>query len=342
MDVPVPQSTWIVRERPLHMEVPVPQSTWIVRERPLHMEVPVPQSTWIVRERPLHMEVPVPQSTWIVRERPLHMEVPVPQSTWIVRERPLHMEVPVPQSTWIVRERPLHMEVPVPQSTWIVRERPLHMEVPVPRSTWIVRERPLHMEVPVPQSHGLCESGQHMEQHMDCARAAIAQVPPRSTGMCRPLHMEVPVPPHALPPIRHRHHIVLRHISPISTEQSENTSVAPTAPMTWMARLNRVFGIDLSVCPKFGGKLRVIGEVTEPKAIARILEHAKQRGRHERDPRAPPLLLASLFHLQHVRPALSLAAGLAHWTVRSDFGPVACRATTRRLVGLHRHSLHSA
>ena len=84
---------------------------------------------------------------------------------------------------------------------------------------------------------------------------------------------------------RHRHHIVLRHISPISTEQSENTSVAPTAPMTWMARLNRVFGIDLSVCQKCGGKLRVIGEVTEPKAIARILEHAKQRGRHERDPR---------------------------------------------------------
>ncbi len=75
--------------------------------------------------------------------------------------------------------------------------------------------------------------------------------------------------------------------------------------MTWMARLNRVFGIDLSVCPKCGGKLRVIGEVTEPKAIARILEHAKQRGRHERDPRAPPLLLASLFHLQHIRPALS-------------------------------------
>ena len=177
--------------------------------------------------------------------------------------------------------------------------------------TWMCRCR---------KAHGLCESGHctwkcRCREAQGCARAANA---------------------------RHRHHIVLRHISPISTEQSENTSVAPTAPMTWMARLNRVFGIDLSVCQKCGGKLRVIGEVTEPKAIARILEHAKQRGRHERDPRAPPLLLASLFHLQHVRPALSLAAGLAHWTVRSDFGPVACRATTRRLVGLHRHSLHSA
>jgi len=62
--------------------------------------------------------------------------------------------------------------------------------------------------------------------------------------------------------------------------------------MTWMARLNRVFGVDLSVCRKCGGDLRVIGEVTDPKTIARILEHAKQRGRHERGPRAPPVLLA--------------------------------------------------
>ena len=114
---------------------------------------------------------------------------------------------------------------------------------------------------------------------------------------------------------RHRHLIVPRHISPISTEQSENTSVAPTAPMTWMARLNRVFGIDLSVCPKCGGKLRVIGEVTDPKTIARILEHAERRERRERGPRAPPVLLESLFHLQHVQfkaLALSLAAGLVH------------------------------
>ncbi len=48
--------------------------------------------------------------------------------------------------------------------------------------------------------------------------------------------------------------------------------------MTWMARLNRVFAIDLSVCPKCGEKLRVIGEVTEPKAIARILEYVQARG----------------------------------------------------------------
>ena len=37
------------------------------------------------------------------------------------------------------------------------------------------------------------------------------------------------------PNARHRHLIVPRHPSPASTEQSNSTSEAPTAPMTWMA-----------------------------------------------------------------------------------------------------------
>ncbi len=45
--------------------------------------------------------------------------------------------------------------------------------------------------------------------------------------------------------------------------------------------------------PNCGGRLRVIGEVTEPKTIARILEHVKAREHHEHTPRAPPVLLAS-------------------------------------------------
>ncbi|TDJ21024.1 MAG: hypothetical protein E2O65_00820 [Gammaproteobacteria bacterium] len=78
-----------------------------------------------------------------------------------------------------------------------------------------------------------------------------------------------------------------------STAQSDNTTEPPCAPMTWMARLKRVFDIDISVCPNCGGQLRVIGEVTEPKTIARILAHVKARERHEHAPRAPPVLLAS-------------------------------------------------
>ena len=92
------------------------------------------------------------------------------------------------------------------------------------------------------------------------------------------------------PNARRRHLIVPR---PSRTEQSDNTAVASTAPMTWMTRLNRVFGIDIPTCPKCGGKLRVIGQVTDPNVIARILEHVKPRDTHEREARAPPLSLAT-------------------------------------------------
>ena len=86
---------------------------------------------------------------------------------------------------------------------------------------------------------------------------------------------------------------MLRRPSPASTEQSKSTREAPTAPMTWMARLNRVFGIDIETCPQCGGKLRIIAPVTNPNAIARIVRHVEQRERHDPHPRAPPVLLAS-------------------------------------------------
>ncbi|MFT5394512.1 MAG: hypothetical protein ACI8PT_004723 [Gammaproteobacteria bacterium] len=48
----------------------------------------------------------------------------------------------------------------------------------------------------------------------------------------------------------------------------------------------------LSVCLRRDGKLRVIGQVTEPTFIARILEPFELRERHENAPRAPPTRLA--------------------------------------------------
>jgi len=95
------------------------------------------------------------------------------------------------------------------------------------------------------------------------------------------------------PNARHRHLIVPRQSSRTNAESNDSTSAEPTAPMSWMARLNRVFGIDVAACPRCGGKIRVIGEVTDPNVIARILEHVKRREHHERDPRAPPVLRAS-------------------------------------------------
>jgi hypothetical protein len=52
---------------------------------------------------------------------------------------------------------------------------------------------------------------------------------------------------------RDRHLIVTRQSARASTAQSDNTTEPPCAPMTWMARLNRVFDINISVCPNCGG-----------------------------------------------------------------------------------------
>ena len=61
---------------------------------------------------------------------------------------------------------------------------------------------------------------------------------------------------------------------------------SPSAPMTWMARLQRVFDIDISRCPRCQGELRVIAVVTEPGVITRILDHLN---RHGTDPPAPSM-----------------------------------------------------
>ena len=48
----------------------------------------------------------------------------------------------------------------------------------------------------------------------------------------------------------------------------------PTTPLTWAQRLQRVFQIDITLCPKCGGKLRVISDITDPVVINKILNHA--------------------------------------------------------------------
>ena len=58
----------------------------------------------------------------------------------------------------------------------------------------------------------------------------------------------------------------------------------PTAPLTWVQRLKRVFEIDITVCPCCGGQLRVIADITDPNLIRKILDHIQQRA----PPRLPP------------------------------------------------------
>ena len=62
-----------------------------------------------------------------------------------------------------------------------------------------------------------------------------------------------------------------------------NNIDTPTAPLTWAQRLKRVFEIDITLCPRCGGQLRVIADITDPELIGKILAHVNSR--------APPRLL---------------------------------------------------
>lgn len=48
------------------------------------------------------------------------------------------------------------------------------------------------------------------------------------------------------------------------------------APLTWAQRLKRVFKIDITLCPRCGGTLRVIADITDPVIIQKILDHVGQ------------------------------------------------------------------
>ena len=46
----------------------------------------------------------------------------------------------------------------------------------------------------------------------------------------------------------------------------------------WAELLRRVFAVDVEVCPRCGGAARIIGFVTQPTVVGRILAHLAQRG----------------------------------------------------------------
>jgi hypothetical protein len=48
--------------------------------------------------------------------------------------------------------------------------------------------------------------------------------------------------------------------------------------LTWAQRLKRVFAIEIDLCRRCGGKLRVIASIEDPAIIERILEHLGRDG----------------------------------------------------------------
>lgn len=91
------------------------------------------------------------------------------------------------------------------------------------------------------------------------------------------------------PNFKHRERIVPQRSS--RTIESDK----PTAPLSWMQRLKRVFAIDIETCPECGGKLRVIACIEDPPLIAKILQHVRQReALIGNAPRSPPVLQPEL------------------------------------------------
>jgi hypothetical protein len=43
--------------------------------------------------------------------------------------------------------------------------------------------------------------------------------------------------------------------------------------MTWARRLKRVFNIDVEICSKCGGDIRIIASIEDPAVIQKILAH---------------------------------------------------------------------
>lgn len=66
--------------------------------------------------------------------------------------------------------------------------------------------------------------------------------------------------------------------------------------MSWAQRLKRVFGIEIDLCARCGGKLKVIASIEEPEVIARILAHLQKTAP---DPQQAELPLGARAPPQH-------------------------------------------
>jgi len=86
---------------------------------------------------------------------------------------------------------------------------------------------------------------------------------------------------------------------------------------TWAQRLKRVFEIDITLCPYWGGTLRVIADVTYPQVIQTILAHLQ----HQQQRAPPPLLPRKPARAPPVEPHNRQISLLRPKTASGRFGP---------------------
>lgn len=66
----------------------------------------------------------------------------------------------------------------------------------------------------------------------------------------------------------------------------DKTEAERHAVMTWAQRLKRVFNIDIEICEKCEGPVRIIACIEDPVVIRQILEHLRKK--QSIDPQAQP------------------------------------------------------
>jgi hypothetical protein len=77
-------------------------------------------------------------------------------------------------------------------------------------------------------------------------------------------------------------------------KKNADLSVGEHKEMTWAQRLKRVFNIDVTICNRCGGAVKIIACIEDPLVIKKILDHldaksgALASANQLPEPRAPP------------------------------------------------------
>jgi len=73
-----------------------------------------------------------------------------------------------------------------------------------------------------------------------------------------------------------------------ATDQDERSPAEHHAAMTWAQRLKRVFNIDIEICEKCQGPVRIIACVEGPVVIRQILAHLRKKESEDSQAQRPP------------------------------------------------------
>jgi len=93
---------------------------------------------------------------------------------------------------------------------------------------------------------------------------------------------------------RGKHKKAAAPAEPSSRDQAPEDATIPDGPhraalrRRWAELIRRVYEVDPLVCPRCGREMRVMGFITQPALIDRILDHLRKRDKNSRPPRPPP------------------------------------------------------